>query len=71
MPLTYQMWLTGAASSMWPIRSRRTLARVTSTPHLSQMTPLKRIRLYLPQSHSQSFVRAEDALAEEAADAPA
>ena len=27
MPLKYQMWLTGAASSMWPMRSRRTLAR--------------------------------------------
>ena len=24
MPLKYQMWLTGVASSMWPIRSRRT-----------------------------------------------
>ena len=31
---------TGAASSMWPMRSRRTLARVTSTPHLSQILPL-------------------------------
>lgn len=26
MPLKYQMWLTGAASSMWPMRSRRTFA---------------------------------------------
>jgi hypothetical protein len=40
VPFTNQMWLTGEASSMWPIRSRRTLARVTSTPHLSQMMPL-------------------------------
>ena len=40
VPLKYQMWLTGLASWMWPIRSRRTLARVTSTPHLSQMMPL-------------------------------
>ena len=56
MPLKYQMWETGAASSMWPMRSRRTLALVTSTPHLSQMTPLKRVRLYLPQLHSQSLV---------------
>ena len=40
---------TDAASSMWPIRSRRTLARVTSTPQRSQMMPLKRTRLYLPQ----------------------
>jgi len=38
------------------MRSRRTFAFVTSTPHLSQMTPLKRVRLYLPQLHSQSFV---------------
>ena len=40
VPLTNQMWLTGEASSMWPMRSRRTLARVTSTPHLSQTMPL-------------------------------
>ena len=40
MPLKYQMWDTGAASSMWPMRSRRTLARVTSTPQRSQMMPL-------------------------------
>jgi len=40
MPLKYQMWLTGAASSMWPIRSRRTLALVTSTPQRSQILPL-------------------------------
>ena len=56
MPLKYQMWETGAANSIWPMRSRRTLARVTSTPHLSQIMPLWRILLYLPQWHSQSFV---------------
>src|SRR5512135_91212 len=28
---------------------------MTSTPHLSQMTPLFFILLYLPQRHSQSF----------------
>ena len=39
----------GAASSMWPMRSRRTFERVTSTPQRSQMMPLKRTRLYLPQ----------------------
>ena len=55
-PLKYQIWVTGAASSMWPIRSRRTFARVTSTPQRSQMMPLKRTRLYLPQEHSQSLV---------------
>ena len=40
MPLKYQIWDTGAASSIWPIRSRRTLARVTSTPQRSQILPL-------------------------------
>ena len=49
VPLTYQMWLVGAASSMCPMRSRRTFERATSTPHLSQTIPLKRMRLYLPQ----------------------
>src|SRR5699024_8558079 len=47
---------TGAASSIWPIRSRRTLALVTSTPQRSQTTPLYLTRLYFPQWHSQSFV---------------
>ena len=55
-PLKYQMWVTGAASSMWPMRSRRTFERVTSTPQRSQTMPLKRGRLYLPQAHSQSRV---------------
>ena len=31
----YQMWATGLASSMCPMRSLRTFARVTSTPHFS------------------------------------
>ena len=56
MPLENQMCATGAASSMWPMRSRRTLVRVTSTPQRSHLTPLKRIFLYLPQAHSQSLV---------------
>ena len=47
-----QMWATGAASSMWPMRSRRTRASVTSTPHFSQMMPLYFMRLYLPHKHS-------------------
>jgi hypothetical protein len=42
----------GAASSMWPMRSRRTLVTVTSTPHFSQTTPLYFMRLYLPHRHS-------------------
>ncbi len=54
--LKNQMWQTGTASSMWPMRSRRTRARVTSTPQRSQMTPLCLMRLYFPQAHSQSFV---------------
>ncbi len=56
IPLKYQMWVTGAANSIWPIRSRRTFERVTSTPQRSQTIPLYRIRLYLPQAHSQSLV---------------
>ena len=47
-----QICATGAASSICPMRSRRTLVRVTSTPHFSQMTPLNFIRLYLPHRHS-------------------
>ena len=54
--MKYQMWVTGAASSMWPMRSRRTLERVTSTPQRSHTIPLNRGRLYLPQAHSQSRV---------------
>ena len=47
-----QMCAVGEASSMWPIRSRRTLVWVTSTPHFSQMTPRCFRRLYLPHRHS-------------------
>ncbi len=47
-----QIWATGAASSIWPIRSRRTLETVTSTPHFSQTMPLYFMRLYLPHRHS-------------------
>ena len=65
-PLKYQMWVTGAASSMWPMRSRRTEDLVTSTPQRSQTMPLKRTRLYLPQAHSQSRRGSEDLLSEEA-----
>ena len=55
-PLKNQTWETGQASSMWPMRSRRTLDCVTSTPHLSQITPRCFMRLYLPQRHSQSVM---------------
>ena len=37
--LKYQIWDTGTARLMWPRRSRRTFAWVTSTPHRSQITP--------------------------------
>ena len=42
----------GAASSIWPMRSRRTRDSVTSTEHFSQMMPLYFMRLYLPHRHS-------------------
>jgi hypothetical protein len=47
-----QICATGAASSICPIRSRRTFDTVTSTPHFSQTMPLYFIRLYLPHRHS-------------------
>ena len=56
IPLKYQIWLTGAARSICPILSRRTLDLVTSTPHLSHILPLYLIFLYFPQWHSQSLV---------------
>jgi hypothetical protein len=37
--LKNQMCATGTLSSMWPMRSRRTLLSVTSTPQRSQITP--------------------------------
>src|SRR2546422_2951661 len=50
-PLKNHTWLTGEASSMCPMRSRRTLLCVTSTPHLSQITPRCFILLNLPHRH--------------------
>ena len=47
-----QMCATGLARSICPILSRRTLDKVTSTPHFSQITPRCFSRLYLPQRHS-------------------
>ena len=55
-PLKNQTCEHGLASSMCPRRSRRTRASVTSTPHLSQITPRCFMRLYLPHKHSQSWV---------------
>jgi len=54
--LKNQICETGTARSMCPIRSRRTLDCVTSTPQRSQTIPLCLMRLYLPQEHSQSRV---------------
>ena len=54
--LTNQMFATGAARVMCPMRSRRTLERVTSTPQRSQTTPLNFCRLNFPHWHSQSLV---------------
>ena len=53
--LKNQMCTTGAASSMWPIRFRRTRLCVIFTPQRSQIIPLYFIPRYLPQAHSQSF----------------
>ena len=50
--LRNQMWATGEASSIWPMRSRLTLDSVTSTPHFSHVMPRYFIRLYLPHRHS-------------------
>ncbi len=52
--LKNQMWTTGAARAMCPIRFRRTRLCVTFTPHRSQMMPLCLMPLYFPQKHSQS-----------------
>ena len=53
--LKNQIWTTGAASSMCPMRLRRTRLCVTLTPQRSQIMPLYFIPRYLPQEHSQSF----------------
>ncbi len=55
-PLKNHTCETGDASSMCPMRSRRTFDCVTSTPHLSQTTPRCFMRLNLPHRHSQSTV---------------
>src|SRR4026207_1150049 len=55
MHLKNQIGPGGTASSMCPMRSRRTRASVTSTPQRSQTTPRCLMRLYLPQEHSQSL----------------
>ncbi len=56
MPRKNQMWATLEFSSMWPMRSRRTEERVTSTPHFSQTMPLYFSPLYLPHRQRKSWV---------------
>ena len=60
------MCTTGAASSMWPIRSRRTFERVTSTPQRSQMMPSEADPLVLAAVALPVLGGTEDLLAEEA-----
>src|SRR3546814_8133528 len=55
--LRNQICATGAASSIWPMRSRRTLVTVTSTPHFSHTTPLYFMRLYLPHKIGRASCR--------------
>ncbi len=64
--LKNQMWTTGAASSMWPMRLRRTREWVTLTPQRSQIIPLYFMPRYLPQGAFPVLFRAEDPLAEQA-----
>ena len=67
MHLKNQMCVTGTASSMWPMRSRRTRASVTSTPQRSQMTPLMLDALVFSAGAFPVPGRTENTLAEEAA----
>ena len=53
--LKNQMWTTGAARLMCPIRDLRTRECEILIPQRSQMIPLCLMPLYLPQAHSQSF----------------
>ena len=63
--MKYQMWLHGAASSMWPIRSRRTFALVTSTPQRSQILPFIADFLILAAVAFPVLGRSEDLLTEQ------
>ena len=65
-PLKNQMCETGTASSMWPSRSRRTLACVTSTPQRSQIDAAVADALVLAAVALPVLDRAEDPLAEQA-----
>ena len=58
---------TGTASSMWPMRSRRTRLRVTSTPQRSQIDALVLDALVLAAGALPVPGGTEDPLAEQAA----
>ena len=66
MALKNQMCTTGAASSMWPIRLRRTRLWVIFTPQRSQIIPLYFIPAVLAARAFPVLFRAKDALAEQA-----
>jgi hypothetical protein len=55
-PLKNQTCDTGAASSMWPMRSRRTASGSPRRRTCRTPTPRCFMRLYLPQRHSQSVM---------------
>ena len=61
-----QMCATGAASSIWPMRSRRTLVTVTSTPALFADDAPVLHALVLAAQALVVLHRAEDARAETA-----
>ena len=64
-PLKNQTCEQGLASSICPSRSRRTFDCVTSTPHLSQITPRCFILLYFPHKTFPIRNRTENAGAEQ------
>ena len=66
MALKNQMWTTGAASSMWPMRLRRTRLCVTLTPQRSQIMPLYFMPAVLAAGAFPVLLGPEDALAEQA-----
>ena len=66
-----QIWATGAANSIWPMRSRRTRDSVTSTPHFSQITPLNFMRFVLAAQALVVLGRPEDTGHRKARPAPA
>ena len=64
--LKNQMWTTGAASSIWPIRLRRTRLWVILTPQRSQINALVFHPAILSAGALPVFFGAENAFAEQA-----